>query len=217
MAAAVFGFFIPGLFAAAQTEVDESWPHEESDRDVSQVNEGQLRFIAPPEEQAVLHSDTQLWLTPASLQNGWVEMRQCYRNLDAVGKTEVVYAYREMRELEVLRAENIARYRVKPRGVELEDVKKGALLCLQARVRILQRLSNNIYGMRHGPYHRKFLDGYYPYHLSLTVSYPGESIRLHRIEPEAQHGFDVKDAPASLAIETWFEGELRIDLQFVEN
>lgn len=213
----VFCLLVAGLPAAAQTPDDESWPDDEKILDVSRVNEGQLTFIAPLDDQPVLHSDTRLWLTAASLQSGWVEMQQCYRNFDAVDKTEIVYSYREMQDLQVMQAHNINRYRVRPRAIVLEGVGQDALLCLQARVRVLRRLADDILGMRHGPYHRRFLDGYYPYHLNLTVFFPEQNVRLRRVEPGAQDGFDVSEKPTSLEIESWFEGELIIELEFAEN
>ena len=107
---------VPANNAAAQSQSDENWPQENYDPDVARVNEGQLRFISPVNDRTVLHSDTRLWLTAASLQNGWVEMQQCYRNLDAVDRTEVVYAYREMQDLTVTQTQYVNQYRIKPHG-----------------------------------------------------------------------------------------------------
>lgn len=202
-----------GLLAAAMAAGEdrlEDW-HE---ADATQVSEGELRFIEPRPDSPVLHADTRLRLTPASLQSGWVELRQCYRHLDAVDKTEIVYAYREMEDLEVTRAQNIERHRVEPRAIRIEGVGQGAQLCLQARVRILRRLSATAFGLRQGPYHRRFLDGYYPYHLSLAVSYPRDAIRLARIEPAPQPGFELVETADGIAIESWFEGEMRVDMEF---
>lgn len=201
------------LFAPA-TAAEHDWPEDREEADASRVSEGELRFIAPRPGAAVLHADTRLQLNPASLQTGWVGMRQCYRHLDAIDRTEIVYAYREMVDLEVTRAHDIERYRVEPHAIRLEGVGRGAQLCLKARVRILRRLSATTFGLRQGPYHRRFLDGYYPYHLSLAVSYPRDRIRLARIEPRPQPGFELVETADGLAIESWFEGEMRIELEF---
>lgn len=212
----ICALLFPAMLAATETPIDESWLDDDGEMRALQVNEGQLNFIAPVHDRSILHSDTQLWISSESTQTGWVEMQQCYRHLDAVGRTDVVYAYREMEDLRVTRAEKIARARVKPQGVELEDVAKAAELCVQARVRILQRLSDKTYSMNNGPYHRKFFDGYYPYHVSLTVHYPGTELRLRRVEPEPQDGFYVIDKTGVLSIDSWFEGELRIEIEFSE-
>ena len=216
VAGTICGLLIPVMLAAAEPTLDESWLNDDSESKALQVNEGQLNFIDPIHDQSILYSDTHLWITPDSVQTGWVKMQQCYRHLDRVGRTDVVYAYREMNDLQVTRSEQIAQVRVKPHRVELEDVGKGAELCVQARVRILQRLSDNTYSMQNGPYHRKFFDGYYPYHVSLTVHYPGNELLLKRVEPEPQDGFHVTQKTGVLSIDSWFEGELRIDLEFAE-
>ena len=89
----------PVLLNAAATSIDENWADEDAEQRALQVNEGQLEFIAPIHDRSVLHSDSELWITRESMQTGWVKMQQCYRHLDAVGRTDVVYAYREMKNL----------------------------------------------------------------------------------------------------------------------
>ena len=216
IAVTICGLLLPVMLVAAETPLDESWLEDDSESRALQLNEGQLNFIASIHDPSILHSDTHLWITAESMQTGWVKMQQCYRHLDVVGRTDVMYAYREMKNLEVTRAEQIAQIRVKPHWVELEDVEKGAELCVQAEVRILQRLSDKTYGMQNGPYHRKFLDGYYPYHVSLTVHYPNAEMQLKRVEPKAQDGFYVTEKSGILYIDSWFEGELRIRIEFSE-
>ncbi|TNF89682.1 MAG: hypothetical protein JSU67_01935 [Gammaproteobacteria bacterium] len=213
----IWPLLFPLLLGASETRTDENWLEDDSDWNASQVNEGRLQFIAPMPGQSVLSSDTQLWLTENSLRNGWVDMQQCYRNLDAVSRTEVVYAYRDMKNLQVTRVDKVARSRVTARGVELQDVEKGARVCVRAEVKVLRRLTERTFAMQHGPYHRRFLDGYYPYHLSLTVHYPNREMRLERVEPEAQTGFELIENDDSLIIESWFEGELTIVLEFSKN
>ena len=204
----------PVMLTAPESPVDESWIDDDSEWRTLQVNEGQLEFIAPIHDQSILHSDTHLWITGESLQTGWVKMQQCYRHLDAVGRTDVEYAYREMKNLQLTRVEQIAQTRVKQHSVELEDVEKGAVLCVQADVKILRHLSDKTYGMENGPYYRKFLDGYYPYHVSLTVHYPNDEIQLKQIMPETQSGFNVIEKKDGLSIDSWFEGVLRIRFDF---
>ena len=91
------------------------------------------------------------------------------------------------------------------------------MLCVQADVQVLQRLADNTYVIQNGPYHRRFLDGYYPYHVSLTVHYSKNEIRLSRVVPHEQDGFRIKENEESLSIDSWFKGNLRISLEFREN
>ncbi len=207
----------PVMLVAAEPPADEDWPDDDTEWRTLQVNEGRLEFIAPVHDQSVLHSDTHLWISSDSKQTGWVQMQQCYRHLDAVSRTDVVYAYREMKNLQVTRGENIEQIRVGQNGVELEGVGKGAVLCVQADVQVLQRLPDKTYVIQNGPYHRRFLDGFYPYHVSLTVHYSKHEIQLRRVLPEEQDGFSVKQNKDGLSIDSWFKGNLRISLEFREN
>ncbi len=211
----VCAMLFPAMLTAAEPSVDESWPDDDTEWRTRQVNEGQLEFIAPIPDQPILHSDTHLWISDESKRTGWVEMQQCYRHLDAVSRTDVVYAYRDMKNLQVTRGEQIARIRVGQHGVELEDVEKGALLCVRADVKVLQRLSDKTYVIQSGPYHRKFLDGYYPYQVSLMVHYSRNEFQLSRVMPEEQDGFEVEEQRDGLSIDSWFEGVLLIRLEFL--
>jgi translation elongation factor EF-Tu-like GTPase len=122
-----------------------------------------------------------------------------------------------MNNLQVTRGDKIAQIRVRQHGVELEDVEKGAVLCVRADVKVLQRLSDKTYVIQNGPYHRKFLDGYYPYHVSLTVHYSKNEIQFRQVLPQEQDGFDVTESKDGLSIDSWFKGVLRIRLEFLEN
>lgn len=205
-------FLLPVSLSA--NNADDAWLEDDSEWRALQVNEGQLTFIDELPDASVLHSDTHLWITEDSLSSGWVKMQQCYRQLDAVGRTDVVYAYAEMRKLEITHTEKIAQTRVKQNRIELEDVEKAAELCVTSEVRILRCSSNKICSIDNGPYHRKFLDGYYPYHVSLSVHYPVSYLALESIEPGQQKGVAVKKTTGKVNIDCWFEGELMISLRF---
>jgi len=212
----IFGLMFPVVLAAAETSAGENWLHEDSESRALQVNEGELNFIAPIHDRSVLHSDKHLWITEESRQSGWVRMHQCYRQLDAIGRTDVVYAYREMKNLRVTSTRRIAQIRVKPDRVELEGVEKNAELCVQAEVKIFQRLPDSTFAVNSGPYHRRFFDGYYPYHVTLTLHYADDEMRLEQIEPRVQEGFSLTKKPGLVVIDSWFEGKLRIKLVFSE-
>ena len=213
---AICALLLPAMLLAAEPPDDEGWPDDDGAARTRQVNEGLLEFIVPDHGRAILHSDTHLWITKESKQAGWVKMQQCYRHLDAVDRTDVVYAYQEMKNLQVTRKQQIAQTRVGQHGVELEGVEKGAVLCVQAKVKVLRHLSDKTYVIENGPYHRRFLDGYYPYHVSLMVHYSNNDFRLKRVVPEEQAGFEVKETSNGLSIESWFSGVLRIRLEILE-
>ncbi len=198
--------------AATDSEEDE-WDLEEGSTE--NVNEGELRFLDTDPDPAVLHSESRIRITPASLESGWVDLLQCYRNLDAVSKVEVVFDYHEMRGLAVVAKRGVGKAGVSGQSVQLEDVSKQASLCIEAQVRNLYREEDGSYVLRNGPYMRKFLDGYYPFRVSLEVTYPQELVRFLRISPQVQPGFRIESAPGVIAFDAWFEGKLRTGIHFL--
>ena len=96
----------------------------------------------------------------------------------------------------------------------MEDIQRGARLCIKADVGILYSNNENGAVLKNGPFHRKFLDGYYPMRVSLKIRYPGSVLRFENISPEAQPGFSVMQSKNSLEIDAWFEGELRTEVKF---
>lgn len=201
------------LPVVAATESEEEWFAEEESTE--SVNEGELRFLETAPDPVALHSESRIRITPASLESGWVDLLQCYRNLDAVPKVEVVFDYREMRGLAVVGKRGVGKAEVSGQSVQLEDVSKQASLCIEAQVRNFYRQADGSYVLRNGPYMRKFLDGYYPFRVSLTASYPQELVRFLRISPRAQPGFRVESTPGVIAFDAWFEGRLSTGIHFL--
>jgi hypothetical protein len=65
-----------------------------------------------------------------------------------------------------------------------------------------------------GPYHRKFLDGYYPLRLTLTVRYPTDLLAYQDMQPPPQPGLTLRQAGQALTVEAWFEGMLNTEIRF---
>jgi hypothetical protein len=206
----LLSFVLPGM---AATENEEEWFADEESTE--SVNEGELRFLEEAPDPDVLHSESRIRITPASLESGWVDLLQCYRNLDAVPKVEVVFDYREMRGLAVVAKRGVGKAEISGQSVQLEDVSKQASLCIEAQVRNLYRQADGSYVLRNGPYMRKFLDGYYPFRVSLEVNYPQELVRFVRISPAGQPGFRVETAPGLIGFDAWFEGRLSTEIHFL--
>ena len=206
----LLSFVLPAM---AATENEEEWFADEESTE--SVNEGELRFLETAPDPAVLHSESRIRITSASLESGWVDLLQCYRNLDAVPKVEVVFDYREMRGLAVVAKRGVGKAEVSGQSVQLEDVSKQASLCIEAQVRNLYRQADGSYVLRNGPYMRKFLDGYYPFRVSLEVNYPQELVRFVRVSPGVQPGFRVETAPGLIGFDAWFEGRLSTRIHFM--
>lgn len=192
---------------------DEAWLEDDWEARAMAVSGGELRFLPAATDKPVLNTRNQLKLTGESLESGWVELHQCQSNLDAVSRVELVYRYRGIRNLEVVRSRNIGLLETGANSVDMTDVGQDAEVCISAEVRVLERTSRG-WRIESGPFHRRFLDGYYPLHLQYVLEYPPESLQIVSVAPAEQAGLEVRRSPGILDIDTWFEGRLTLVIQF---
>lgn len=181
----------------------------------SGVNEGALTFLAAPPEKRVHHHHNDIRIAPESLRDGWVRLEQCHENLDAVPRAEVVYRAEHIRAVTLVSATAIDRAWVEGPSVQLEGVRPGARLCVSAESRVLSLEEDGSYIVRNGPFMRRFLDGYYPMRVTVSVYYPCDRLQFASATPAPQPGFAVRDADCRVDVEAWFEGRLHTALRFV--
>ena len=162
---------IPAV-AAAKDGPDDDWFDDDLEVRIAKVNGGDLVFLAEPPLEPVHHHHNRVILDPDSLDNGWVTLIQCHRNLDAVPRTQVLYHQTRTRELSILSYQNIEQAWVEGHTVQLADVEHGASICIQARTRMLEFNEDGSFSLRGGPFMRRFLDGYYPMHVSMNIEMP---------------------------------------------
>lgn len=213
--------WLPALAAADGDLTPEQlrqWFEDDSEQRALAVSEGELAFLPSHPTRAdgrpLPHSYNHLTINADSIVSGWVALTQCHQGLDAVAEAQVVYRYREMRGLRVSSAANIGRAWVEGASVQLQDVQRDARLCIDAEVRVFYRHPDGGYSLVNGPYHRKFLDGYYPYHVTLEVQYPADRLAFRATRPPAQPGLVVTAAPGTVTLDAWFEGELNTEIRF---
>jgi hypothetical protein len=216
LCAVLVAVHIDPVDAVAPTEQisGEDWFNDDSDLSAEDVNEGDLKFIAPITDKNILHSEAVLEITEKSLETGWVSLNQCYRNLDQIDKTDVVYNFKSIKQLKITSSGNIGKTKVDGQTIQLEDVRSSAYICVQAEVQILEKTSQNTFVLSNGPYYRRFLDGYYPYHVTVNISYPADKLKYIRISPAPQPLFEIIQQSEKLVVDTWFEGILLIDIKF---
>lgn len=189
----------------------EAWFNDSGTAD---VNEGVLSFLPTPPAKPVHHHQNRIRITQASLVSGWTELEQCHDNLDAVPSAQITFREGFVRDLRVVEAQAIGKAWVDGASIQLQGVSPGARLCLAAQTRALNDSGSGYFTLNNGPYMRKFLDGYYPMHVSLKLEYPAQLLRVLDISPAEQPGFKISQKAGSLKIETFFEGELRTLVQF---
>lgn len=191
------------------------WFEQDDPAPPPQVGAGELVFLRSPPAQRTLYSKNQLRVTASSLADGWVHIRQCYSGLDAVAKTDIVYRYNGMRDLRIDSYRNIRAAAVSGNSVQLSEVGADASLCIQTEAQILYPGIDGQLVLRNGPFQRRYLDGYFPMHVNLEVSFPARSLRLLATEPHQQPGFTVATRAGYLEIDSWFAGSLTIEMVFV--
>lgn len=202
------------IVIAANPDDDFVFPDDDLEQRIAAVNEGPIRFIETGIDDKVLRSENIITLTASSLSDGWVKLQQCYQNLDPIGKVEVVYQYKDMKNLGIVSFSNMASARLVNGSVQLEDVEAGARLCVSADIRNFYKQSDNTYLLINGPYHRKFFDGYYPLNVKLDIIFPENLLDIIKVNPEKQPGFNIVQSANRLTINALFEGKLITEVTF---
>jgi hypothetical protein len=202
-----------GLPATADDD-PEAWLESDDNTSTRLVNEGDLEFLRETQDRRVLQTRNRLTINPGSLRNGWVELHQCQSNLDPVSAVEVVYRYHGLRKLRVISTRGIERARVENNSVQMEQVDEGAEICIEAEVQVLSKTGAGQYQLTSGPFHRRFLDGYYPLRLDYRIHWPANMLQLETVLPKIQEGFSVREQAGELIIDTLFEGMLTIEVRF---
>ncbi len=207
-------FLLMPLTAAADDALDDAWFDDDLEMRFENVNGGELVFLTEPPPEPVHHHQSRIILNSGSLESGWVTVIQCHTHLDAVPRSQVMYHRTRARDLLILSHANIEKAWVEGHTVQLADVEQGASLCIQVRLRALELNANGTFSLRGGPYMRRFLDGYYPMHVSMRIEVPRESLRFLEIQPHRQDGFKVRETAEGIEVDTWFEGKLYTEIIF---
>lgn len=217
----LFTVLIPGilggLVSAAEPDPDfdaEAWLEDDSEFRSLDINEGELTFIEPLTDKASLHSEKELTFSESGLNTGWAKLRQCYFNISPVPETDIVYNYKQIRNFKIAAFQNIGKATAEGQVIHLHDISDGAFICITADVNVVEKKRKGVYVINSGPYYQRFLDGYYPYHVSLTVNFPGDLVEISEVTPPSQPLFNVRSGKNQLSIDTWFEGLLNIQVTF---
>jgi hypothetical protein len=195
-------------------EVERWLSGETPDPQQFHSNLGELVFLAAPPARSIPRVHNRFDISAESLQSGWLTLTQCHERLDTVAALEIVYSYREMQDLHIRESRHIGAARVQDHSVQMTDIGTDNRICIQARVRILHANEDGGYRLRNGPYHRKFLDGYFPYQVGFEFHYPAQLLEVASIVPQPQPGLELTTAPGRLSLDAWFEGRLMLEVVF---
>lgn len=192
----------------------EPWWQEDLVEKALAVNEGNLVFIQPQPSNRVHHHQNRIILKPNSLVEGWIKLHQCHRHIDAVPDAQIVFHKGRVRDISIASHTNIGQAWVEGHSVQLRDVLPGAKLCVDIISKALTANPDGTYTLNNGPFMRRFLDGYYPMHVTMEIELPADCLRFKGITPHQQKGFEVHQGLNRLTIDTWFEGRLHTAITF---
>jgi hypothetical protein len=198
--------------------VDEEWErflNDDSEARALAVNEGDLEFLSSPPDKPphILHN--KFTIKSQSLEDGWIDLVQCHENLDKVPDAQILYHGRRTRNIEVVSSSGLDRAWVKDNSVQLKNITSDeASVCVKAQVHSLYPNYDGTYSMRNGPFHRRFLDGYYPMRVTMDVTLPEGELTFGMITPVEQEGFRVDHDSKSMQVDALFVGKLNIEVYF---
>ena len=181
---------------------------DEAEWEEPEIHDEPLRLFAEAPSGPIPHITTRLTLAPGT---PWVAIEQCHEGLEPFPRVEVVYRYRRMRGLRVVGREGIAKAWVEGQSVQLEEVARGATLCVELEAAILHPDGSGGYRLHQGPYHRRFLDGWFPLRLTLTIG--GGGLRVTTMEPPPQPGLTFDRRGDKTVVEALFAGKLELDFR----
>lgn len=203
-------FLLPAVAAAASSEEELFF------KGVADVNDGELHFLIQEPAKPVHHHQNHVFLNDDSIATGWVRLEQCHQHLDPVPSMQIVYNRDRIRDLTILRSENIGKAWVQENTVQMERVEPNALICIRAETRALISEGQGQYSLANGPYMRRFLDGYYPMRVSMSVTLETGKLAFTDITPAPQPGFRFSNDGVRLGYDALFEGVLHTVIRFSE-
>jgi len=183
-------------------------------KSVSEISDGELRFLDKPPGKPAHHHRNHIVIDETSVDTGWIKLSQCHADIDPVASSQIVYGEGRIRDIRVTQVENIGRAWVSNHTVQLENIAPKALICVEAESLALHVGADDTRLLINGPYMRRFLDGYYPMHVSMDVRIDTPTLVFDEILPPAQPGFQVETGADTVGYDTWFEGILRTIIRF---
>ncbi len=172
-----------------------------------------FRPVTRPLDRPVFLHSKALKVTPESLNGGWVRNYQCHRHFATTPALEIVFPAGAIRDIEIVESSALGHVQVDGPTVLLEGVQGNSTLCFRSENRLLETADAGAYRLRAGPFFHRFLDGYFPMDVELTVTFPGPVEVLH-VSPPAAPGIDVTISDRKLTLRSRFEGTLWVEILF---
>ncbi|MGD9000864.1 MAG: hypothetical protein PVF75_10645 [Granulosicoccaceae bacterium] len=183
------------LALAAIAHADETdFYNDDWESRAEDVSEGELVWYREAVGRKTPRLAVEINLTADSLASGWAQVSQCHEQLDPVAAADLVFTEQQVRALRVDSYANIEQVTVRDNVVELLAIGPNAKLCVRSEQKIVHGLPENLLAVIAGPYKRRFLDGYYPQGITVTVHWPPDVFRFERLHPADLSGYARLDA-----------------------
>jgi hypothetical protein len=185
--------------------------------EIDGINDGQLMFlpaIPAADKQILYHLQNRIKLSPNSLETGWVELEQCHQNLGVTQKMAITFGKGKTQDLEIVSFTDIDKAWVDADNIEIIGAGAASSICIRGKLLTLEQTTANRFQLQNGRYLRRFLDGYFPMRLSLSIDYSSTKLSFDKTTPMPQAGFAVSNHGGFVSIESTFEGTLKIVTYF---
>lgn len=199
---------------ATSGEETPDWSIDEQHITSKPVDEGTLQFLDVVPKEQIHHHQNTIIIAPRSLRDGWVQLEQCHHHLDPVARTDIVFKEGRVRNLKLLDYSGVGAVNLSEASIEMLNVQRDAWICLKLQSKALTSEKHGHYVLRTGPYMRRFLDGYFPMHLTMAVHYPCDLLSVSKTRPRAQTGFQIATEACKLSVDAWFRGRLNTEIHF---
>ncbi|SFR55627.1 alpha/beta fold hydrolase [Thiomicrospira sp. ALE5] len=197
------------------TAAERAWLLDDSGLDelvkALDATQRNVRFSEPFNLDEDYYMTNHIALASTALTDGWGKLTQCHYNLDPVQSLQIVYNPDNTANIEILSDHGIEMAWVEGPSVQLNGIQPGASICVEADTQALIQRDHD-YVIERGPFMRRFLDGFYPLHVKLSVSWPNLPLVATSMSPPQQTGVYLEQTEDSLSIDYWFRGELRTQL-----
>lgn len=172
------------------------------------ASEGEIKFLKERPDPGAYSFQSRLMITPASLENGIVDIATCHLQLDPIRKVVIVFNPERVQAIAVKSLSKVASAEIMGNEVTLTDVERGATVCIDLRSRALDKIADLTYQLNAGPLMRRYFDGYLPMSAQLRVDWPKDMFTLESTLPQQREGVQVVEGNDGMQLDVIFAGTM---------
>jgi hypothetical protein len=172
------------------------------------ASEGEIKFLKERPDPGAYSFQSRVKITPTSLENGSVDIATCHIQLDPIRKVVIVFNPERVQGVVIKSMSRVASAEIKGNEVTLNDVERGATVCIDLRSRALDKITDLTYQLNAGPLMRRYFDGYLPMSAQLRVDWPKDMFSVESTLPEKREGVQVVEGSDGMQLDAIFAGTM---------